>query len=88
MQGFAVGEGHAESRSAAGDSRDVGAVAYIDPESFDAELPRVEHRLARTGRKVQVAAERQDAGLGHDVFAFLVALDRIGVCGFCLEQHV
>ena len=41
-----------------------------------------------TGRERQVAAQRHDARLGHDVLAFLVALDRIGVFAGAFQQDV
>ena len=51
-------------------------------------MPALEDVLAHAGRELERAAQRQHVRLGHHVLALLIALDRVGVRGALLEQHV
>ena len=51
-------------------------------------LPAAKNGFTRARLEVEVAAQIQKAGLGHDMFALLVLLDRLGVGAEPLEENV
>ena len=69
----------------AGNRRDFAAVTNVYAEFLEVVLPAAQYGFARSGRELQVTAQRDDSGLGHNMLAFLVALNGVGVLGRTFE---
>src|SRR6185295_7426966 len=70
------------------EAEQLAAIADFQTQLRHRPLPGVEDRLARAGREGQVAPQRHEPRLGHDVLALLVAVDRVGEVLRPLEHHV
>ena len=88
LHDLAVGELQVEGMLIAADFPDFRAVADVDAALLQSCRPPRQHLLAAARAEFDVAAQIQEAWLRHDVLAFLIALDRLGVDVEAFQQHV
>ena len=88
LDGAALGQGQREGPLASAHGRDGGAVADVQAGGLDLLGPGVEHALAARRLERHVAAPWQDVRRRHDELAAGVFLDRVGMLGLALEQHM